>query len=145
MTQPLYRVAYFSRNAIAGTPADMAAEVDTILEIARRNNVQAGLTGALLFNGSCFAQVLEGPLDAMERTFERIQRDPRHADLTVLELGPAEAREFAGWSMAFAGQVEEDRANFAKFAEQALNHDSQTATDFHNLLQSLVLREEAVR
>ena len=56
--------------------------VDTadILRTSRRNNAEVGVTGALMFNGGAFAQVLEGPRRGVESTFERIQRDQRHGD-----------------------------------------------------------------
>ena len=37
-----------------------------------------------MFNSGCFAQVLEGPHHAIQATFERIQCDERHSDVTVL-------------------------------------------------------------
>ena len=103
MSDALYSLAYFSRNAIAGPPEALRAEIDQILASARRHNRAAGVTGALLFSDGCFAQVLEGPRDAVEAIFETIQCDPRHADVTVLHLHPVEQRSFAAWSMAFAG------------------------------------------
>ena len=102
MTQ-LHRVLYCSRNLIPGGPEAVAADIRSILAASRRNNARDGITGGLLFSQGCFAQVLEGPLDAVETTFERIQCDERHADVTVLRSGPITARDFADWSMAFAG------------------------------------------
>jgi hypothetical protein len=62
------------------------------------------MPGTLLFNRGCFAQVLEGPREAVERTFERIQRDPRHADVMPLEFAPVARRGFPSWSMAFVAR-----------------------------------------
>ncbi|MFC7556641.1 BLUF domain-containing protein [Pseudoroseomonas wenyumeiae] len=75
-----------------------------ILDSSRRNNERDGLTGALLFNDDCFAQVLEGDSAMLHQVFERIQCDLRHRDTVVLEFGPAE-REFGQWSMAYAGRI----------------------------------------
>ena len=102
MTQ-LYRVLYCSRNLIPGTPEAVAADIRGILAVSRRNNARDGITGGLLFSEGCFAQVLEGPLDAVEGAFERIQCDERHSDVTVLQSGPIATRDFPDWSMAFAG------------------------------------------
>jgi len=102
MTQ-LHRVLYCSRNLIPGTPEAVAADIGSILATSRRNNARDGITGGLLFSDGCFAQVLEGPLDAVEGAFERIQCDERHSDVTVLQSGPIPARDFPDWSMAFAG------------------------------------------
>jgi blue light- and temperature-responsive anti-repressor len=142
MSAALYRLAYFSRNAMPGDIEEMKREVQHVLVSARRNNEAANITGALLFNESCFAQVLEGPLAAIESTFERIQRDPRHSDVTVLELAPVELREFPNWSMAFAGLLEESRANFVSFTQARVRHNEGSAEALYNLLHDLVLREE---
>jgi hypothetical protein len=79
----LMRVVYVSRNAIAKPVEEMKWEIDAILERAQRNNALAGVTGALIFNGGIFAQVLEGPMDGVEEIFDR--------------------RCFAGWSMGYCG------------------------------------------
>ena len=144
MTQALYRLAYFSRNIIDSS-LDMSAEVQQILHVCRLNNQKVGVTGALLFNNSCFAQVLEGPLDAVERTFERIQRDMRHSDVTVLELEPASEREFPEWSMAFAGCIEEHQADFSSLAAATIQRSGPGAETLFKLLHGLVLQEETAR
>lgn len=111
MTSPEYfRIVYVSRNLLDPDAAEAAMR--EILDVSRRNNVQVGVTGALLFSDDCFAQALEGPLDAVEETFERIQCDLRHNDVVVLEAGPATGREFPDWSMAYAGRCTDDRARF---------------------------------
>jgi hypothetical protein len=106
MTDPLYSLAYFSRNMIQGDPAAVDAEIAAILDVARVKNRAADITGALLFSGGCFAQVLEGPRNAVEDIFETIQNDSRHRDATILHLHAIETRSFANWSMAYAGTAE---------------------------------------
>src|SRR3954453_18776119 len=76
----LYRLIYTSRNQMPGSEAAMAEAVAQILEISRRTNVRADVTGAAIVNGGAFAQVLEGPRRCVVQTFERIQRDMRHGD-----------------------------------------------------------------
>ena len=97
----LYRVLYCSRLRLAEDHAQ--EEVRQILAASRRNNTRDGITGGLLFSAGSFAQVLEGPVDAVEEAFERIQCDPRHDKVTVLEAGPVDQRAFPDWSMAFKG------------------------------------------
>ena len=82
----LQRLVYYSRNAIPGTSGELERHIEQILETSRRNNEAVGVTGALMFNNGCFAQILEGPREAVEKTFERIQRDPRHSDVVLLDL-----------------------------------------------------------
>ena len=92
----VFRLIYASRSRIGGEAAALAS----ILARARANNAAAGITGVLLHSPDGFAQVLEGSLAAVGATFERIQNDPRHGEVAVLEAGRADARLFAGWTMA---------------------------------------------
>jgi hypothetical protein len=103
MTEPLFSLAYFSRNAIDGTSDEVQAAIGAILASARRNNARHGVTGALLFSDGCFAQVLEGASEDVEMVFETIQCDPRHKDVTIMHLHEVEERSFGDWSMAFGG------------------------------------------
>ena len=103
MNEPLYSLAYFSRNAINGSADEMRSAIAAILAAARRNNARHGVTGALLFSDGCFAQVLEGARGDIETVFEKIQCDARHRDVTIMHLHPVEERSFGEWSMAFGG------------------------------------------
>lgn len=105
MESELHTLAYFSRNALGqeGVPTD---EIERILHVARRNNLDQGITGALLYSDGCFAQVLEGPLSAVEAIFEKIELDARHRDVKILYFKPLDKRSFGEWSMAFAGSVD---------------------------------------
>lgn len=104
----LYQLVYCSQNKIAdaeGIGGALGSEIQAILAKSHANNRRVGVTGALLFSAGCFAQVLEGPLDAVEQTFERIQCDRRHGVVTVLRCGRVAGREFGDWSMAYAGDA----------------------------------------
>lgn len=105
MQTELHTLAYFSRKAL-GQKGDPTAEIEGILNVARRNNHDHGITGALLYSNGCFAQVLEGPLSAVEAVFEKIELDARHHDVKILYFKPLATRSFGGWSMAFAGSVD---------------------------------------
>jgi Sensors of blue-light using FAD len=109
---PLSRLIYYSRNRIAGSRAEVAAEVDAILAASHRNNPGLGVTGALIFNSGVFAQVLEGPRAGIEAAFERIQRDPRHGEVHVLALEDIARRSFPSWSMGFVGRSLQGRDLF---------------------------------
>ena len=97
MTDPLYQLIYCSHMAAS------LDETPRILAVSRANNARDGLTGALLQKDGLFAQVLEGPLSAVERTFERIQCDARHDGVVVLRFAEVAERAFSEWSMADAG------------------------------------------
>jgi hypothetical protein len=98
----VYQIVYCSRNRITGSAGDIEAGIAAILATARTRNQRVGISGALLFNGSAFAQVLEGPLDAVEEVFEAIQCDDRHSDVVILRTAEAKDRVFSDWSMAYA-------------------------------------------
>ena len=91
----LVQLVYTSSAVGALAPAALA----DILRASRRNNEAAGITGVLLYAGGNVMQVLEGPADAVEATFQRVQGDPRHRDVTVLFRGPTDERSFPDWAM----------------------------------------------
>jgi hypothetical protein len=137
---PIYRLVYVSRNRLGGDAVSMERAVANILAVSRRNNVRAGITGALLFSADCFAQTLEGPRDAVEAVFERIQCDPRHSNTVVLQLEPA-APAFADWSMAYGGRLDDERARFERLSNGGEPAARGAAADsVVALLQSVVLR-----
>ena len=146
MTEALHSIAYFSRSNLEGDEAELKAQVMDILATAWRKNRQRELTGALLFSDGCFAQVLEGPREALEETFEIIECDPRHSDVTILHFHPVEERSFAGWSMAFAGEDEAVRARAiaanALPSAESIQVDSR-GRSFLDVLSDYVRRSEA--
>jgi hypothetical protein len=93
---PFEVVAYVS----TARPGVGDADVATILTTARAFNRRQGITGCLVFDGGRFAQWLEGPAAAVEALLRRIDRDPRHDDLRLVLVRPADRRAFGGWSMA---------------------------------------------
>lgn len=89
------QIFYISRSR--ATPL----EVEDILIRARALNASRGVTGALLYTGGHFAQVLEGPAEALAVTLSGIAADPRHHRMRLLIDSRLSARRFAAWSMAF--------------------------------------------
>lgn len=94
----LARLIYFSR------PTHLASdELRDIGEVSRANNYLDGVTGALLFNGEWFVQVLEGARSVLSRRFERIVADTRHSGMTLTEFRPIDERSFLEWEMRYIG------------------------------------------
>ncbi len=143
MSAELYKIVYCSRNYIAGDHAERDGEILQILGTARANNSRQSITGALLFNSGFFAQVLEGPRTSIERVFERIQQDPRHGEVTVLECGTAGERSFPEWSMAHV-QLPSEAATSGVAARltHALVNPSGGGEEVMELLRSLVIQED---
>lgn len=74
-------------------------ELERLLNQSRVHNQLAGVTGMLLYDGSQFLQVLEGPAVAVSHIFSRIVPDCRHTDVQVLANGAVAQRQFNSWSM----------------------------------------------
>jgi hypothetical protein len=140
MSESIHRLVYYSHNRAAIAPE---AAIKQILEAARRNNPRVGVTGALMFNAGCFAQVLEGPKAAVEHTFERIQQDDRHGDVSVLAFCQVSERAFDGWSMAFVGGSIHDSQRYSGVAgESGYDPSRMTGDALFETLHRLVLEEE---
>ncbi len=144
MASSIYRLVYYSRNYIASDDSTFAANVDQILAKSRLNNQRDEITGALLFNAGCFAQVLEGPLDTVEAAFERIQQDERHGDVSLLALNPIEHRSFPNWAMGFIGTSKIHAERFADIGSSSGFDPSRlTGDEINSLLRELAIEEEA--
>lgn len=146
MNDSLHRLVYYSRNHISGDDAVFAANVDDILAKSRTNNARDQITGALLFNAGCFAQVLEGPLESVEAAFERIQQDDRHGDVSLLALDPIINRSFPNWAMGFVGASQHDAGRFdAIGSASGFDPARLDGEAIHSLLRDLAVEEEGIR
>jgi hypothetical protein len=143
MSDTVYKLVYCSTGCINGSSSEISSQIHQILDVARKNNEEGAVTGALLFSGTNFAQALEGPLPAVERIFEKIQRDARHCDVTVLHSGESDQRDFPSWSMALAGSAVDDGYTLPETAlETALANASSAGERVLALLRDLVVQQE---
>lgn len=95
---PLYRLLYRSEISLPDTqPLDQ--QIQSIVAAADRANALNDLSGALIAADGVFIQALEGPLAALEATFEKICTDLRHKHVRLIELAAADERVFAEWRM----------------------------------------------
>ena len=145
MTDDIYSLAYISKNTIAGDQDVINAQIQNILMTAQSNNPAKGITGALLYSGGYFCQVIEGPEEALEDLFETIQMDSRHAECTILHFEPIEEKGFSGWSMAFAGIDDNMRFDIdgIKASKDELAMKS-AGKDLVNVLDELVSQRQSV-
>ena len=93
----LCQLVYISRSGTAISPAELA-------ELAGRAadaNLARDVTGTLLYCRGFFLQMLEGDGTVVRPLFEKISRDPRHADVHVLADGTVAKRMFPSWGMSF--------------------------------------------
>ena len=94
---PLHQIMYISSANSQMTPEQCAS----IASAAASRNRSENVTGLLLFNSKRFLQVLEGPREAVERTYTRICGDGRHRAVVKLRESAIDEREFGEWGMAF--------------------------------------------
>lgn len=78
-----------------------AEELLDILKVSRENNVARDVTGLLLYKGGNFMQALEGQDDVVRALYEKIQKDPRHKDVSIISTEQIQKRQFPAWEMAF--------------------------------------------
>lgn len=143
MPDDLYRLVYYSRNAISGDAETLAGAITSILVKSQQNNERVGVTGALMFNSGCFAQVLEGSRSSVEEVFERIQQDDRHGEVSLLAFDPAPSRSFENWSMGFVGASVDDAARYGKLMQESgFDPARMTGEALFETLHRLALEEE---
>jgi hypothetical protein len=131
----LFYVSRSTGNAVASE----AAMAD-IVETAHRNNPTRGLTGALIFTGSNFAQILEGPTDAVEEMMTSITTDFRHHEILIADRTIIAKRRFPGWSMAYFGSVQYvERHIAALLEEQTVAERRRSAKMLSNLIHQFSL------
>lgn len=70
---------------------------------SRGANAEAGITGALLFDGAHFVQVLEGSDASIDQLLPKLQADPRHDGLVMVKHAPLAERRFSGWALGYSG------------------------------------------
>ncbi len=97
MKDMLYELAYIS----SCVHAMEQKELNVLLETARNNNHNQGLTGMLLYADNTFLQVLEGEQRQVETLFEQIRSDPRHTHIMLIHQGPIAQRQFPDWKMGY--------------------------------------------
>lgn len=143
MKNPIYRLIYISKNRLEGDKEQIHSEIQDILNFARNANSSVGITGALMFNSGCFAQVLEGTQGPLEETFERIQCDIRHEAVVVLSYEEIDSRAFNNWSMAYVGQNSNALEEFANIkTESGFNASSIPADRIFEILQEHLIDAE---
>jgi hypothetical protein len=142
--QNLYQLSYISKNMIEGDKQILQSQIESILTSASNNNVKLGITGALLYSGGYFCQVIEGEEDNLESIFETIQQDSRHAEITVLNFEKTNERNFSEWSMAFAGIEESMRFDITGLKDIKDQTSLQkVGKNIVNILEVLVRKKQA--
>ena len=75
--------------------------VKDIVRASRSHNPAREITGALLFDGERFCQLLEGRQGDVASLMRRIERDGRHGAVRTLHSGPATGRALRSWRSGY--------------------------------------------
>jgi hypothetical protein len=111
----LIQLTYASRTSRILGPGD----VKDILGASQRNNLRAGITGALCLSNGIFLQQLEGDRTAVNELYHRLLSDKRHHGTAVLDFGEIPYRRFSSWSMGLLGSLEANRQLFLKYSTKS--------------------------
>jgi hypothetical protein len=113
----LVRLLYASR-AVDGIDETF---LKSVLEQARANNVEHGITGILCTYPAAgvFIQLLEGGREAVNRLYGNIVRDRRHAEVTLLDFAEIEERRFASWKMGNVDLNKVNKSSILRYSDMA--------------------------
>ncbi|WP_303638831.1 BLUF domain-containing protein [Stenotrophomonas tuberculopleuritidis] len=99
---PIRAVVYVSEAgpAVAGDVRKLGNEkLDWVVDDAARFNLDAGVTGVLLYDGARFLQYLEGPEDGLTVAYSRVVGATSHTGLVELQRGRVGQRRLPFWPM----------------------------------------------
>jgi hypothetical protein len=124
--------------------------VESILVSSTRNNPANDITGVLVVTETNFLQVLEGPFEPLNATFERIARDTRHEGTQLISFTEIKERRFADWAMHGIGLFDLNRelksSLCLKFGEDNGNvRLPTTAHEVMDLLDILLSEEQPAK
>jgi len=95
--EPVFQILYLSHLA-DGQDFNV---VKDIVRASRARNPARGITGALLFDGERFGNLLEGDEREVVSLMRHIERDARHAGIRRLHAGPASRRALVSWRSGY--------------------------------------------
>lgn len=107
------RLIYASRATNTMSDDDLLA----ILDVSRRNNEKANVTGMLVFAEGDFLQVLEGDPKTIAALYERIEDDERHQNCRIFDRSEVSERIFSEWNMGFRQLSKQELTNTPGFVD----------------------------
>jgi hypothetical protein len=88
------------------SPQSHLSVVKDIWQTSRQRNATLGLTGAVVFDGERFCELLEGPVLDISAVYRDVEADPRHTDLRVLHISSlASPRRQKQWRSGYCDAV----------------------------------------
>ncbi len=96
----LTRLIYVSTHDLPTDASGFNPAFADIERVASKANAETGITGFLVCARRWFAQVIEGPADAIDRLYTKLSADPRHNSLRLVERAEITRRRFPDWHLA---------------------------------------------
>ena|SRR3982750_4738268 len=134
----MIRLLYIS-EATEGINEDA---VNGVLKSAAKNNPPLGLTGLLVFGGGVFAQILEGPEQAVLQKYVNILTDKRHHNCRIVYITTTTERIFKNISMAALEALPMELEHIAEM--DAHRKDAIPADAFTDLMHVFFSRIQAL-
>ncbi|MEO7887758.1 BLUF domain-containing protein [Polaromonas sp.] len=116
--------------------------INGVLKSAEKNNPPLGITGLLVFGGGVFAQILEGPEQAVLQKYVNILSDKRHHNCRIVYITTTRERIFKNISMAALEALPMELEHIAEL--DAHGKDAIPADAFTDLMSVFFSRIQAV-
>jgi len=113
----LIRLTYFSSNRLDDWYVSKDSGISEILATAVANNLRDCITGALICDERWFVQALEGPENKVSAAFERILRDQRHRDVSLVTMQAMTERRYPSFAMVCLFHDEDNADLFRHYGE----------------------------
>jgi hypothetical protein len=137
----LIRLTYFSRSRLDQSRENLDARVREITKAAAINNRRDDITAALICDDRWFAQVIEGRETIVSLTFERILRDQRHCDVSLVTMQPIAERRYPGYAMVAIPRSQDNDDLFRHYCEDEHFDPRQMRADrLCDLIEAVVQR-----
>lgn len=137
----MHSFLYVSRKAIS--PERDAIEIADLVSISRANNANFGITGALISTKKNFAQLLEGPVGAIDPLISRIVADPRHNGVLILRRSSIRHRRLPLWTMAYSEPFEFVATRIERLLGSASDVQSHHINELEDLIVGFATRDTA--
>ena len=124
----MQRLLYVSESKLVD--ADVEASISKIVAVAQQRNGLLNVTGALIFTGTHFAQVLEGCEKAIDELMSSIYNDERHGAVWIVDRTAITERQFSNWAMAYQGPSQFVSGHVTRLFHPTSETEQQRATSW---------------
>ena len=93
-------IAYVSRTTANERGINLPAGLSNIVQVSRKRNSAAQISGVLSYRRGQYVQVLEGPATEIDDLMKKVLADPRHNDIWVFVDEKVTKRSFDNWRVS---------------------------------------------